>query len=422
MKRSRRVGQALLFLLPFTWMPPASRGAGPQDPSPSEPGPARRGWTLELQLTYTVQAVVDGGWEGPSFEAFSDEEDVGHTASADLRILFDTNEAGLWDGGLFAGRAEARAGRSILQRAGGAAAVNNDALFPNVEDRFDAEALALTELSFTQEAGGGISLFAGLLNPAEGDENEIAGAALSNATFLNAALLYSLVEDATVPNVSLGGGAAIQAGEALSGSVSAFGTAETAGENPFKPGRGITYCSEWTFAYAVKGRPGALTAGFLYGIDARRADIAADPRRLLADVLLSRTPPTTDADTWAAYWNGHQFLSGDVEGGWGVFARAGLSDGDPNPVRWNAALGAGGIGSIPGRPRDRWGLGVFTVGLSDEDLLEAVGVDRESGGELFYALAVASRLLLTADVQVVDPGLPGRDRAWILGARMHLVF
>ena len=62
----------------------------------------------------------------------------------------DTGKAGLWEGGLFERAVEGRAGRSVLQRAGSVSAVNNDALFPNVVDRFDEEALALTALTFTQ--------------------------------------------------------------------------------------------------------------------------------------------------------------------------------------------------------------------------------------------------------------------------------
>ncbi|HEX7897142.1 MAG TPA: carbohydrate porin [Planctomycetota bacterium] len=379
-------------------------------------------WTLGLELAYTYQRVTRGGWEGPAFEAFSDEDDDGHVASGDLAAELDTGKAGLWDGGTWRARVDARAGRSVLRRAGGVAAVNNDALFPNVADRFDEEALAVTELTATQDVGGGFALFAGLLNAAEGDENEIAGAALSNATFLNAALLYSLVEDATVPHASLGGGVEIDAGERLSGSVSAFGSAETAGENPFKSARGTTFATEWTVGHGLDGLPGAQTFGFLYGINARRVNIAADPRRTLGELLQGQALPRTEEDTWAAYYNAHQFLRGDAAGGWGVFARLGLSDGDPNPVKWNAALGVGGVGTLPSRPDDRWGLGAYYLDLSDEALLESLRVDDEVGGELFYAVAVTSGFRVTLDAQVVHSALPDRDTAVVLGLRTRFVF
>jgi len=383
---------------------------------------AAHGWTMDLDATYTFQVVAGGGWKGAAFEAFSNEDDRGHTLSGDLKIELDTGKAGLWQGGRFNARLEGRRGRSVLQRAGCVSAVNNDALFPNVVDRFDGGAAALTELSFTQSVGGKVALFAGLLNPAEGDENEIAGSALSNGSFLNSALLYSLVEDATVPNVSLGGGLTIEAGATVSGSFSVFGSAETAGRNPFHAWHGTTFSTEWTVGHTLAERPGAQTFGILYGINADRADIAADPRILLGSVLQGRPLPTSAADTWAFYYNVHQFLSGDAKGGWGVFARAGVSDGNPNPVRWNAALGVGGVGTFPGRPEDRWGLGAFYLDLSNEALLKGLRVGNEVGGDLYYLFTLTPWFRLTLDAQVIDSALPGRDPAWVLGLRTQFIF
>jgi porin len=383
---------------------------------------AEGGLTLDLDATYTFQSVVGGGWTGPGFKAASNEDSQGNTLSGDLKVELDTGKAGLWSGGFINARVEGRYGRSVLQRAGTVSAVNNDALFPNVVDRFDEEALAVTELSVTQSIGGGISLFGGLLNPSEGDENEIAGSALSNGTFFNTALLYSLVEDATVPNVSLGGGAEFEASETISGSFSVFGTTETAGKNPFDRWHGTTFSTEWTFGVTLGERPGTHTVGALYGIHARRTDIAADPRIFLGAGLQGRPVPETTADTWALYYNGHHFLSGDAKGGWGVFARAGLSDGDPNPVRWNGALGLGGVGTLPTRPEDHWGAGVFYLGRSNAVLLKGLGVGNEVGGEVYYKIVLTPWVQVTLDAQVVDSALPGRDTAWVLGLRTHFVF
>lgn len=383
---------------------------------------ADSGLTVDLEATYTFQSVVGGGWKGPAFEAFSDEGDTGHTLSGDLKVGLDAGKAGIWDGGHLKARVEGRGGRSVLQRAGTVSAVNNDALFPNVVDRFDQGTVALTELTLTQDLGEKVSLFGGLLNPSEGDENEIAGSALSNGTFLNTALLYSLVEDATVPNVSPGGGVSFELSEKVSGSLSAFGSAETAGRNPFHPWHGTTLSTEWTFGHTLAERPGAQTLGFLYGINVLRTDIAADPRLLLAGVLLGRSIPPRETDTWALYYNAHQFFSGDGKGGWGAFVRLGLSDGNPNPVTWNAAFGLGGVGPLPGRPEDRWGLGAFYLDLSNEDLLKGLRVGNEVGGEFFYNIAVTPWFRVTLDAQVIDSALPNRDTTWVLGVRTHFVF
>lgn len=381
---------------------------------------AAKGLTLAFDATYTFQGVASGGFDGSLFESVSDEDDTESTASGTLAFELDTGAAGLWQGGFLAAELEGRAGRSVLQRAGSVSAVNSDALFPNVVDDFDEETVAVTELTFTQYFGESVALFGGLMNTAEGDANEIAGSSLDNEHFLNSALLYSLVEDASVPNVSLGGGVSYEPSESVSGSLSVFGTSETAGENPFDEWHGTTFSTEWTLAHELAGRAGAQTFGALYGIDARRTDIASDPRTILDGILQGLPVPSTDDDTWALYYNGHQFIQGDSDGGWGLFARFGVSDGNPNLVKWNAAGGVGGTGLFPGRDSDRWGLGTFYLAMSDEDLLEGLGVDDEVGGEIFYNVAVTPWLRVTLDTQVIDSALPVGDTAWVLALRTHV--
>lgn len=380
------------------------------------------GVTIALDLTYTFQAVVGGGLEGPLFRAFSDESDIGNTVSASLLLGIDTEQAGFWSGGTLDVALDARAGRSALERAGTVSAIANDALFPNVVDRFDDEAFALTQLAYTHEIAAGWSVFGGLLNTAEGDANEIAGSALSNEHFLNSALLYSLVEDATVPHVALGGGVVFEPSEHVSGSLSVFGSSETAGEDPFEDWEGTTFSTEWTLRSEVRGLSGAQTYGFLYGIDASRTDIAADPRHVLGSVLLGVPVPTTEADTWAFYYNAHQLVVGDESEGWGPFLRFGLSDGDPNPVQWHLAGGLGGRVAWGGRSGDRWGAGAFWLEPSDEDLLRGLGIGSEIGGEAFYDLALTRWLQWTFDVQVIDSALPAVDTTWVLGTRFRLGF
>lgn len=383
---------------------------------------AARGIAIDFGVTYTFQGVAGGGLDGPVFRSFSDEGATGNTVSGELGLELDTGEAGLWQGGFLAAQLEGRAGRSVLQRAGSLSAVNNDALYPNVIDRFDSEALALTELTFTQYLGERVAFFGGLLNTAEGDANELAGSSLSHSHFLNSTLLYSLVEDATAPNVSLGGGLLFEPHERISGSFSVFTSEETAGENPFDRTEGTTFSTEWTAGVALWERPGAHTFGFLYGIDANRADIAADPRIVLAAILAGLPVPATSDDTWAFYYNAYQYLQGDADGGFGVFVRFGVSDGNPNPIRWNAAGGLGGSGLFPGRGQDHWGVGVFYLDPSEEDLLRALGVGDEVGGELFYNVSLTPWLHVTLDAQVIDSALPRSETAWILGLRTHVDF
>lgn len=383
---------------------------------------AETGLTVNFDATYVFQGVTDGGFIGPLFPIFSDENDTGHTVSGDLRMEFDTEKLGWWQGGTLSTRYQARSGQSVVQRAGSVAAVNNDALFPNVVDKFDGNAFAITELMYRHALHEKVGIYAGLLNTSLGDKNEIAGEALSHRHFLNFAMLYSLVEDATVPHASLGGGIDFAPTEEISGSFSVFGSAETAGENPFSFWHGTTFSTEWTFAHKWGERPGAQTLGFLYGINVRQTDLTADPRLVLLGVIFGLPIPETESDTWAFYYNAHQFLVGDETGGWGVFARWGISDGNPNLVKQNAALGVGGVGLFPSRKQDRWGLGTFFVDMSDEDLLKGLKVRDELGGEVYYNIAACPSLYITLDAQVIDSALPRVDTTWVFGVRTNYNF
>src|SRR5262245_23647420 len=81
-----------------------------------------RGFTISFDITHVFQVVADGGFDVPLFRQVSDESDTGNTVSGDLKLTFDTEKLGLWHGGEFSLRGEARAGRSVLQRAGSVSA------------------------------------------------------------------------------------------------------------------------------------------------------------------------------------------------------------------------------------------------------------------------------------------------------------
>lgn len=73
--------------------------------------------------------------------------------------------------------------------------------------------------------------------------------------------------------------------------------------------------------------------------------------------------------SWALYWNSNQFLwqdPCDSDRSWGVFGRAGISDGNPNPVQWLLSFGVGGSSPLSGRRDDSFGVGWYYTGISDE--------------------------------------------------------
>ena len=109
----------------------------------------------------------------------------------------------------------------------------------------------------------------------------------------------------------------------------------------------------------------------------------------------------------------------------GLFGQAAVSDGNPNPAEWSGIAGIGGTSPIPGRERDKFGLGVFYVGYSSDlkaTLQPLIPIRDEYGAELFYNLSITPWFRLTADLQVIHPPLRDRDTAVVGGLRAQVVF
>ncbi len=376
---------------------------------------AAKGVTLDYGTTYTFQGVADGGIPRTG-------TDLGSTLSGDLVLGLDTGKAGWWAGGSFKSRLEHRTGESAVSRAGTISPVNVDAVFPASPGNANKSVLGLTELTFTQFLSPQFGVSGGLLNTLEGDNNPIAGNLRSNTTFLNPAFLFAPVEVATVPTVALGGAAIVIPSPDVIGTMTVLNSEESAMLNPFGHGNGTTFATEWTFKHKLGGEPGGQVLGVLYGIDKTRLDIARNPRVFIADLILNRPVPRATKDSWALYYNAHQYIQGDSNSGWGPFLRFGVSDGDPNPIKWNVAAGIGGKGPFAGRSDDRWGTGFYHLDISDAGLLRGLRLRGESGGEAFYNFALTPALHLTFDAQFASSARPRQRTAVILGSRLTADF
>ena len=376
---------------------------------------AAQGFTIDFDTSYTLQGIPSGGISGPT-------NSLGNTLNGDLVFNLDTSKAGLWPGGDFKLRLEGRVGQSDLAKAGTVSPINAEALFPNAPGLLDQPVFGLTELTYTQFFSPNFGVSVGLLNTLEGDDNAIAGDARNNQSFFNLSFLMSGVEMAAAPSVSLGGGAVFIVSPDIIGSVSVLGSEETATTNPFTHWNGTTVTTQWTFKHQLGDEPGGQTVGFLDAIDKSVADIFLDPRIFIKNIIVNQAIPTTHANTWAFYYNGYQYIQGDQQKGWGPFLRAGVSDGNPNPVKWNIAAGIGGKGLIPGRDADGWGTGFYFIDMSKKGLLAALNIGNETGAEAFYNIAITPALHGTLDTQVVSSARPRQETAFVLGARLNLDF
>ncbi len=78
---------------------------------------AESGFTVDLAVTHVTQSVVSGGNEKPGpLIARVIEDETGNGASVDMVLKLDTGKAGLWPGGFFKARGEARFGDSVTFR------------------------------------------------------------------------------------------------------------------------------------------------------------------------------------------------------------------------------------------------------------------------------------------------------------------
>ncbi len=112
--------------------------------------------------------------------------------------------------------------------------------------------------------------------------------------------------------------------------------------------------------------------------------------------------------------------------GWGVFARASISDGNPTPFRYFLSTGIGGDSRLGSDRGDTFGIGWYYTGVSDEfgPIPQAVFDPRDGTGvELFYNVQVTPWLNVTSDIQYIKPEISAftsGDDAFVYGIRVNM--
>jgi porin len=146
----------------------------------------------------------------------------------------------------------------------------------------------------------------------------------------------------------------------------------------------------------------------------------------LLSLALTALNLNRESSSWSFYYNFDQYFyvePQDKTQGVGLFGRFGISDGEANAVETFYSIGVGGMGLIPDRDRDKFGLGYFFTQYADgpSDLL---GLADSQGVELFYNIEVAPWFHLTPDLQVImNPGGDSdRDVAIVYGLRGQVSF
>lgn len=135
----------------------------------------------------------------------------------------------------------------------------------------------------------------------------------------------------------------------------------------------------------------------------------------------------TLSDSYTIYYGFDQYLvqfSDPAQGGWGVFGRASISDGNPTPIRYFLSAGLGGGSALRPGKQDRWGVGWYYVGASNEfgPLPQALFGPRDGTGvELYYNFQVTPWLNVTPDVQFIRPEASAlADETIVYGVRVNV--
>ena len=380
---------------------------------------ADRGLTFDFFATQFYQGVASGGRE----------QQFRYGGKLDYLFNLDAGKLDLLQGFLLNLHAETRYGTDVNNIDGLIAPANLPMNFPEPH----TDITSITGLKFTQALSENFAVFLGKINTLDEYGFRYAPALGTNrpglAGFLNTSLVFNPIVARTVPYSAAGTGFAYLRDEEPFLSLSVFDPEERAAsglENLFA--RGVVLIPDLMFDAKPFGRPGRYNFGGTWSSARYRSfDPAAYlsiPPQLIRDERFS----PKETGSWSLYANFYQSLwvdEADEKRNWGVFGQFGISDGNPNPIRFVANGGLGGQSMIPGRTVDTFGVGFFYLGLSDDFKTLSrpfLPQGNEYGGELFYNVAITPWARFTVDLQIARPSTLGLNTVIIPAFRFQILF
>ena len=458
MKRSTIIVTAI-FLLGIS----LSREVEAQDSSPKDPysgniwnrstltgdwGSLRNEWaqkgiTFDFNITQVGQGVVGGGKSG----AWQ------YGGRGDLVINLDSQKLGLWPGGFFNLELEGNWASSVNGNTGALMPANTNQIFPLPP----GDIFAVPAWNFAQFLspyfGLTIGKFATITNTS-GDMNDFAHGK-GDTQFMNMAFNLNPLLAFTVPYSTLGTGVVVlptkdpkEAIVALS-VLSANGLPNTSGFEDLN-GNAIVVAAEGRVRTNFFG----LTGHQLFGTTFSNKKFTSIDQRLDRDVI-ENSVVRAEKGSWNIYYNFDQYLyepKKGVDRGIGIFGRLGVSDGNPNFMKFFGSFGIGGKGMFESRPHDQFGWGFYYINIDNPrlsiDTPRLQGLPQnveflrdEYGFEAYYNFALTPWAMLTPDIQIIRGAqkdkfnitqgplgvLPRIDKksistSTVLGLRLQLVF
>ncbi|MGI9242742.1 MAG: carbohydrate porin [Verrucomicrobiales bacterium] len=364
-----------------------------------------------IQFALDVNQYYQGIWDGGR------ARDSEYNGVVDYRIKFDTEAAGVFPGGFLDVHGETYWGNSVNGLTGAALPVNTHPVLSQP----GGSGTYLSHVVYTQFFSEKFAVILGKLDTTTGDSNRFAHG-VGDRRFMNLGFSFNPVTLRTVPYSTLGAGFLFLPAEGIFLTFSMIDSDGAINESGFDTifNGNTTYAGELGIDTAFFEKPGRHLFGF--AASTKEFDSVAQDPRVFAPAL--GIVPNVENGSWGFYYNFDQFLVTDPDDpsqGWGLFGRVGIADSDTNYVDHFLSGGLGGTGLIPGRDRDRFGVGYYYLEASD-NRIGLLTDDSEQGVEVFYNMAVTPWFDLTADLQVIDGIGRFSDTAVVGGLRARLSF
>ena len=366
----------------------------------------------------------------PSFTQFYQGPTAGNTNhtfdygdKADLFINIDGEKVGLWRGFSIQIHGEYNFGLTPGE-VGGTSIPNNTAMSFPVQNQSGGD---LSSVFFSQRFGPNFTIVAGKMNMfdfyASGHQFN-GGRGIES--FWNTAFVGP--PSGTVP-VSAFGMIASYKMDPLTFTGMVYDPHDalnrTGFEHPFS--QGVTFRGSTDLSSKLLGLP--RTDGLAFAVSSEKGtDFSSLPyansltapafSRVLARDFLTEglfgERSTIPTEKSGRFWVGYSFeqtvwrsLANPTKS-WGLFGQTAMSDGNPNSLQWSVLGGIGGTSPLSGRADDKFGVGFFYYGYSNElksHLEPVVQLGDEYGAEVFYNFAITKWFKVTADAQAIAPAV-----------------
>jgi porin len=372
---------------------------------------AQQGITFDGNVTQFYQGVVHGGLN----DTFRYGGHADYFLNMDMGKLMDMK-------GLFVSmHADTRFGQDVNFDAVGLAPVNSIMLYPSQEHE-----TAITGLLITQALSEQCMVTVGKFNLFDLFNQIYPQIGRGVDSFMNISSLLPISVGRPLNLSVMGAGITTLNEGRVQGTVAVLDTNNSTTTSGFDDlfDNGAVIVGYWRIFTCLCDLPGSHA---LLGIYSNKKYRSTDPESwvFVPDVGIVAGEET---GTWnlTYFWEQKLWVDPcDAQRNIGALTSLGLSDGNPNPVRWGATVAVQAQGLVSDRPADTMGVSYFYTGLSSDfkslggrliDLQDVQGV------ELYYNAAVTPWFHLTADLQIVEPADESKDTAVVIGLRGKIDF